>query len=72
MSTFRSYAAVAATLGTLSVISACAGLAEGQATIKVRQTAPEITLTDQHNQAVSLRKLTTRGSVLVVFYRGHW
>lgn len=68
----RYYAAVTAVLGTFMATSGCAGLAEGQTTVNVRQAAPDIALSDQHNQAVSLRNLTARGPVLVVFYRGHW
>ena len=59
-------------MGTLAATGACAGLAGGQPTLKVRQTAPEIALTDQHHQPVSLRALTARGNVLVVFYRGRF
>ncbi len=59
-------------LSLLPLMSACAGLAPGQATVQVHQAAPEIALTDQHHQPVSLHKLTAKGSVLVVFYRGHF
>jgi hypothetical protein len=68
----RGLAPLAAILAVVATTSACAGLAAGQTTPKVSQTAPELALTDQHNQPVSLGALTARGNVLVVFYRGHF
>ena len=59
-------------LGILLATAGCSGLAPGQSTVKVRQQAPEIALPDQHNQDISVRGLAARGTVLVVFYRGHF
>jgi hypothetical protein len=59
-------------LAVVATTSSCAGLAAGQTTPKVSHTAPDIAQTDQHHQPVSLRALTARGNVLVVFYRGHF
>jgi hypothetical protein len=59
------FVALATTVG-------CSGLAPGQSTVKVQQQIPELALVDQHNQPVSVRALATKGTVLVVFYRGHF
>ena len=38
----------------------------------VQAKAPEFSLLDQNGKQVSLRKLLSRGPVVIVFYRGHW
>ncbi|MBE7507729.1 MAG: redoxin domain-containing protein [Planctomycetia bacterium] len=36
------------------------------------KTAPDFTLKDENNNAVSLADARARGPVLLVFYRGFW
>lgn len=39
---------------------------------QVLNAAPDFTLKDHRNRAVSLRDEVAKGPVLLVFYRGHW
>ncbi len=57
----------------VTLLTGCFLLVEPQGTvISVDSKAPAFSLPDQNGQAVSLEGLLKKGSVMIVFYRGHW
>ncbi len=57
----------------VALLTGCFFFVDPQGTvIPVDSKAPAFSLPDQSGQTVSLEGLLKKGSVMIVFYRGHW